>query len=92
MTIKQLLQHIGITDTGYYDKNENYIIDIRDSNLYGKYFSFLENSDLEPFDDLSNITSLGDDSKMVYATENYTIELIGNFDQDKYKLIIKETN
>ena len=92
MTVKELLQNIGINDIGYYNpKNHNqYIIDIEDSNTYGKYFSLLEDSDLEDVDDMSNITSTGEDSKMVYESEEYKITLSGNFESDLYKLIVEE--
>ena len=45
--MEELLKNIGITTKGEYTKDGAYIVDIKDYNEYGKYFSLLEKSELE---------------------------------------------
>ena len=40
--MEELLKEIGITAKGEYTKNGAYVIDIKDYDEYGKYYSLLE--------------------------------------------------
>ena len=39
MFLEKFLKELGITETGHYTKSNAYVIDIEDSNEYGKIYS-----------------------------------------------------
>ena len=89
MYLKKFLEQLGITQVGHYTKSNSYIIDIEDSNEYGKIYSLLDKSDeVEEDDDSSTITI--HNSNIVFESEEYQFTLIADFDQDTYKLVCKE--
>lgn len=86
--MEELLKKIGITDKGEYTKNGAYVIDIKDYNDYGKYFSLLEKSDLDEVQDTSQITI--HTTNVIYASDDYQIVLQADLDEDLYKLVITQ--
>ena len=89
MGIKEYLKSIGIQKEVYKSENGSYIIDILNSNEYGKIFGLLEKSnDLDPLEDNQVITEQG--SSLVYESisEPYLLSLLADFSGDKYQLII----
>lgn len=89
MYLKKFLEQLGITQVGHYTKSNSYIIDIEDSNEYGKIYSLLDKSDeVEEDDDSSTITI--HNSNIVFESEEYQFILMADFDQDTYKLVCKE--
>ena len=87
--MKEFLKELGITDNGEYSKDNSYVIDIDDSDTYGKYYSKLDKSDLvDEIDDNSLLTL--HNSSINFEGDNYLITLIADFEQDLYKLVCKE--
>lgn len=87
MLEKEFLQEIGINLSGYYDKSNKYVVDLSDSDEYGRIFSKLNKSDLvEENDSASQITV--NNSTIVYEGEEYDIILQADFDNDLYKIIV----
>lgn len=87
--MKDFLKELGITDEGEYSKDNLYVIDIDDSDTYGKYYSKLDKSDLvDEIDDNSLLTL--HNSSINFEGDNYLITLIADFEQDLYKLVCKE--
>lgn len=86
--MEELLKSIGITATGEYTKNGSYVVDIKDYDEYGKYFSLLEKSDLEEVQDTSQITI--HTTNVTFATDEYQIVLQADLDEDMYKLVVTE--
>lgn len=86
--MEQLLNSIGITAKGEYTKNGSYIVDIKDYNEYGKYFSLLEKSDLEEVQDTSQITL--HTTNVTYANDQYQVVLQADLDEDLYKVVVTE--
>lgn len=84
--MKDVLKSIGITAEGEYTKNGAYVVDIKDYNEYGKYFSLLEKSDFEEVQDTSQITF--HTTNVTYASEDYQICLQADLDEDMYKLVV----
>lgn len=84
--MEELLKSIGITAKGVYTKTGAYVVDIKDYNEYGKYFSLLEKSDLEEVQDTSQITI--HTTNVTYASEEYQIVLQADLDEDMYKLVV----
>jgi hypothetical protein len=87
--MKELLNSIGITDSGYYSSDNNYIIDFETSDQFNKAFSKLEKSDLVEENEDSSVINLNV-SNVLYLADNFSLNLIADFDQDLYKLVITE--
>ena len=89
MYLEKFLAKLGISQVGHYTKTNTYVIDIEDSDEYGKIYSLLDKSDeIEEDEDSSTITV--HNSNIVFESENYQLTLIADFDQDTYKLVCKE--
>ena len=89
MYLEKFLSQIGVNQVGHYTKTNTYIIDIEDSNEYGKIYSSLDRSEeLEEDADSSTITV--HNSNIVFESEKYQLTLIADFDSDTYKLVCKE--
>jgi hypothetical protein len=87
--LEKFLEKLGITQVGHYTKTNTYIIDIEDSDEYGKIYSLLDkSSEIEEDEDSSTITV--HTSNIVFESDNYQLTLIADFDQDTYKLVCKE--
>ena len=87
--MKDFLKSIGITQTGYFNNDKNYIIDIESSDEFNKIFSKLNNSDeLEENED-SSVINLNV-SNILYLSEEYSLNLIADFNQDIYKLVVTD--
>ena len=89
MTIEEFLKDIGITKTGSIGEDGAYVIDLLDSNEYGRIFSTLEKStDLDILEDNQVVTEQG--SSLIYEsdTEPYLLNLIADFDGDVYQLVV----
>lgn len=84
--MEDFLRGIGIYKLGTVSEDGSYIVDLRDSNEYSKYYSILDNSDLEFVDDIS-LTNLFS-SNLVYQNDTYQINLQGDFENDIYKLVV----
>lgn len=86
--MEELLRNIGITAKGEYTRDGAYVVDIRDYNEYGRYFSLLEKSDLDEVQDTCQLTI--HTTNITYASEKYQIVLQADLDEDMYKLVVTE--
>ena len=86
--MEELLKSIGINAKGEYTENGAYVVDIKDYNNYGKYFSLLDKSDLEEVQDTSQITL--HTTNVTYANDQYQVVLQADLDEDLYKLVVTE--
>lgn len=86
--MEELLKNIGINAKGEYTKDGVYVIDIKDYNEYGKYFSLLEKSELEEVQDTCQMTI--HTTNVTYASEKYQVVLQADLDEDMYKLVVTE--
>lgn len=87
MEIKEYLKSIGIVKEGT-QKDSSYIIDIENSNEYGKFYSILDK--IDDLDETDNSTINSDGSIIEYESDDYIFELTADFDSDKYSLTVKE--
>ena len=87
--MEQLLRELGISEIPELSSDGTYVIDIRDSNDYGIYYSKLDRSDLLDEDEESSNVTI-DGSTIVYISDDYTLTLIADFASDQYKLTIRE--
>ena len=89
--MEELLQQIGIKETPNESNDGTYVIDIKDSNEYGVYYSKLDRSPLLDEDEESSNVTI-DGSTIVYISDDYTLTLIADFASDQYKLTIREND
>lgn len=85
--MKELLNKIGITQVGYYSSNNTYVIDFDGAKEYDKVFSKLDKSDLVEENDDASVINV-DVSNIMYMTDDYSLNLIADFDSDTYRLVI----
>lgn len=65
------------------------VLDIEDSDMYGRIYSILDNSDsVEEDPESSQVTE--DYSSIQFFSDEYLIQLIADFKNDEYRLTIKE--
>ena len=86
--MEELLKSIGITAKGIYTKNGSYVVDIKDYDEYGKYYSLLDKSDLEEVQDTAQITL--HTTNLTYANDQYQVVLQADLDEDLYKIVVTE--
>lgn len=87
--MKELLKSIGITESGYFSNDNNYIIDFEDSDQFNKAFGKLEKSDLVEENEDSSVINLNV-SNVLYLADGFSLNLIADFEQDIYKLVVTE--
>jgi hypothetical protein len=87
--MEKFLKDIGITSKGHYGEDKSYIIDIDDSDEFGKYYSRLGKSDLLDEDENSSLIA-EENASIVFEGDDYIITLLADFDKDLYKLVCKE--
>lgn len=87
--MKDILKEIGINESGYYSEDGNYIIDFENSNQFNKAFSRLEKSDLVEENEDSSVIDLNV-SNVMYVSDDYSFNLIAEFEQDIYRLVVSE--
>lgn len=87
--MEEFLKEIGIEGSLNQGKNGVYVLDIDNSDEYGKIYSRLDRSDLlDEVVDNSQITY--DAANIQYESDEYLISLLADFKNDSYKMTIKE--
>ena len=85
----EVLKKLGISLDGEFSKDGSYIVDIYNSDEFGRVYSVLEkNDDVEEL--YSNSLLTIHNSSISYLYDNYQITLVADFEQDLYKLVISE--
>lgn len=84
------LKDLGINKIGTYSTSGAYTIDIDSDEEFAKIYSKLDtNSKLEYLDDISTLNV--HTANYIYEYENiFQISLIADWDNDEYKLVIRE--
>ena len=85
--MKELLKKIGITEEGHKSSDNNYVIDLEDSDHFNRIFSKLDKSDLVEENEDSSVVNL-DVTNILYISDNYALNLIADFSQDTYRLVV----
>lgn len=87
--MEEFLRKLGITGKLNQAKNGVYVLDIMDSDEYGRIYSKLDKSNLlDEVVDNSQITY--DAANVQYESDDYLISLLADFKNDNYKMTIKE--
>lgn len=86
--MEEFLQSLGIK--GNLQKSSNsYVMDIDNSNEYGRIYSLLDKSEeVEEDPESSQVTF--DYSSIQFFNDEYIIQLIADFENNSYRLTIKE--
>lgn len=88
--MEEFLKELGITKQGKKNENGFYVIDIDNSDEFGRIFSRLDKSDLVDEDEESSSITL-DSANITYLSDDYTITLMADFENDTdYKLVMRE--
>ena len=88
MTQEELLNTLGIKGERKVEA-DTITVKTNDSNLYSNWYSILDKSDLVdliPDETVLNI----DEAKLIYASDDYTITLSGDLENNVYELKIEE--
>ena len=88
--MEEFLKELGIEAKGTISKEGNYIVDLKDYQEYGKYFSVLDKAvdadKIEVSQDNTLITS--DTTNLTYLSDEYQIQLLGDLNEDIYKIVV----
>lgn len=85
--MEELLNKIGIKKKGHYSKNGTYVVDITDSQEFGKVYSMLEKfDDIEEIAESSMLTE--NEASIRYMGDDYQIDLLADFNQNIYRLVV----
>lgn len=87
--MKEFLRKLGITEVGYFTEDGNYVIDIESSNSFNSMYGTLDKSDLLEENEDASVVNL-DVTNIIYFCDEYALNLIADFTQDEYKLVITE--
>ena len=87
--MKELLSKIGIEQEGEITKDGNYVVDFENSQQFNKAFSRLDKSDLVEENEDTSVANLNV-SNVMYESDEYALNLIADFDQDVYKLVVSK--
>jgi hypothetical protein len=87
--VEKLLRELNIYLEGSYSKDGSYIVDIYDSDDFGRIYSLLDNN--RNVEELESSSLLNTHSANIsYLYDDYQLTLIADFDEDLYKLVITE--
>ena len=87
--MRDLLRKLGINEEGHRSTDNDYVIDLEDSDHFNRIFSKLDKSDLLDENEDSSVVNL-EITNILYVTEGFALNLIADFEQDIYKLVITE--
>lgn len=87
--MKDLLRKLGIREQGTRTSNHNYVIDLDDSDHFNRIFSKLDKSDLLEENEDSSVVNL-EVTNILYIADGFSLNLIADFEQDIYKLVVSE--
>ena len=87
--MKEFLRELGITQEGSFTEDNNYVIDLESSNEFNKIYGKLDSSDLIEENEDASVVNL-DVTNIIYFCENFAINLIADFTQDEYKIVVTE--
>lgn len=87
--MKDLLRKIGITEEGHHTSNDTYVVDLEDSDHFNRVFSKLDKSDIVEENEDSSVVNL-DVTNILYISDKFALNLIADFSQDTYKLVVTE--
>lgn len=87
--MESVLRELNIYLDGDYAKDGSFVVDIYDSDDFGRIYSLLDNN--KDVEELSESSLLNQRSaNVLYLYDDYQITLVADFDEDLYKLVVTE--
>lgn len=91
MSIRELLDKLGLNKyVGTYSNQNSYVIDIKDSDEWGRINSKLYASNLLDYQDEVSFLNMDNGNQVYNYEDEYQITLMNNFEEDTYQLVISE--
>lgn len=90
MEFEKFAKELGIKTPGNFsEENQSYIIDLKDSDVYGYAYIKLENSDLlELMEDNQVVTEEGSSLMYEAISEPFLVNLLADWTADIYQIVI----
>ena len=90
MNIEEFAKELKIKTPGNFSEDErSYIIDLKNSNDYGKAYTLLDNSPLlDLLDDNQVITEEGSSIMYEAKEEDYLVNLLADWEANQYQIVI----
>lgn len=93
MGIEEYLKSIGISNKGTFGEDDSYVIQLNNSNEFGRMFTKLDSiDDVEQLEDNQVITEQGSSLMYESLSEPYLLNLIADFDGGIYELVVTRIN
>ena len=86
--MEEFLKKLGIFEKPVESDDNSLVINIEDSDEYGRYYSKLDRSNLIQEDEDASQVAL-DSSSIQYLSDDYTLTLLADFEADVYSLVIR---
>ena len=91
MVAETVLKELNIDKGGTYGDDGAFVVDIKNSDEFGKIYSKLDNTDLLEYqDENSLLTSDNANLNYIFGEGEFLVSLIGDFENDSYQLTITE--
>ena len=87
--MKELLNKIGLNLEGQDTKDGNYVIDLTNSSQFNDVFCKLDKCEFLEENEDSSVMNL-EVSNILFMAEGFTLNLIADYSQNSYKLVITE--
>lgn len=87
--MKEFLSQLNINNPGTLTDDDEYVIEIQDSNEYSKIFSKIENSDIVREVEDDSVFDI-DNNTLYFESEDYELELNADLENDVYSLVVRK--
>lgn len=87
--MKEFLRELGITQQGEYTEDNNYVIDLENSNEFNRVYGKLDSSDRIEENEDASVVNL-DVTNIIYFCDEFAINLIADFTQNEYKIVVTQ--
>lgn len=85
----EIARELGIEKKGEFSRDGSYVISLRDSDEFGKFYSILSNNeDVEDMNDSALVQDMG--ASLLYRYNGVQINLIADLDGDTYRIVMTE--
>lgn len=90
MSAEELALKLNLDRKGIYGEDGTYVIDIRNSDEFGRYYSRLDNNEELECVEESTLLTTHNGSLLYRYGDEFQITLIADFDNDEYRAVIME--
>ena len=88
--MESIIKDLGINKPGTYSKDNTYVIDLEDSEEFGKIYSTLDSNDELDYLDDSSLLTIHNSNIIYNYNDEIQINLIADFDHDSYRVVVQE--